>query len=525
MLKGDRCILAIDLGTSGPKIGVLSLSGEILSYYHAKTQTFYREDFGIEQDPEEWWSLIQQGIRKILNGDPSLSSRIMAISCSAQWSGTVAVDSKGQAIGSAIIWMDTRGANIISKTVGGGFEVEGYNVQKLWRWIRKTGGAPSKSGKDSLAHILFLKEKKSYVYAKTFKFLEPKDYINMKLTGVFASSYDSIALHWVTDNRDINKIAYDPQLIRMVGLDADKLPQLFKSTDLLGPVNPEIAQKLGLSPLTQVIVGSPDLHASAVGSGGVQDFVAHLSIGTSSWLTCHVPFKKTDVKNNLATLPSALPGRYFVANEQESAGICLQYLWETFAGLFQETEAKNDPSFTRLDSLARNSLPGSRRIIFTPWLNGERTPVENHSVRGGFHNLSLNNTTEDIARSVYEGVAYNSRWLLHSVERFTKRKLDPIYMIGGGANSDLWCQIHADILDRRILQVDEPQFANLRGAAWLAALALGFLTVNDIAGLVKIKKEYRAASENKELYTKSFREFLSIYRSNKKIYQRLNAFQ
>ncbi len=523
MGNGQPCILAVDLGTSGPKICVMSLKGEALAYDYQKTRIFYREDQGIEQDPREWWQAIRDGIRNILKAHPELAKQIVAISCTAQWSGTVVIDEKGEALGNAIIWMDARGEPHIKSLIGGGLQLEGYSLSKLWQWVRKTGGGPAKSGKDSLAHILFLKEKKAYVYAKAAKFLEPKDFLNLRFTGRCASSYDAIALHWVTDNRKIENIRYDRTLLKIAGVDPAKLPELLPSTSILGPILPEVAKELGLSPLVQVVVGSPDLQSAAVGSGAVDDYAAHLCIGTSSWLTCHVPFKKTAFLSNLATLPSALPGRYFVANEQESAGMCLSYLWETFAGICQDTEGST-PSFERLDALARSSVPGSRRVLFTPWLNGERTPVESHLVRGGFHNLSLQNNSGDIARSVYEGVAYNSRWLLKSVEKFVKRKLDPLYMIGGGANSDLWCQIHADVLNRKVLQVAEPRFANARGAAWIGAIALGYLRVEDISGLVKIHKTYTPAQEDQDLYENSFREFLAIYRSNKKIYQRLNTF-
>ncbi|MFN8640415.1 MAG: FGGY-family carbohydrate kinase [Candidatus Binatia bacterium] len=112
-------------------------------------------------------------------------------------------------------------------------------------------------------------------------------------------------------------------------------------------------------------------------------------------------------------------------------------------------------------------------MLFTPWLAGERSPVTDRRARGGFHNLSLATTRADLVRAVLEGVAYNNRWLHEAVERFAGRRLDPIRIIGGGALSDLWCQIHADVMDRTIERPAEPLRANLRGAALLAALALG----------------------------------------------------
>ena len=116
---------------------------------------------------------------------------------------------------------------------------------------------------------------------------------------------------------------------------------------------------------------------------------------------------------------------------------------------------------------------GSGDVVFTPWLAGERSPVDDRKARGGFHNLSLATTRAHLVRAVLEGVAYNSRWLHEAVERFVRRRLDPVRVIGGGATSDLWCQIHADVMGRTMERVAEPLRANLRGAAMFAGLGPG----------------------------------------------------
>ena len=129
-------------------------------------------------------------------------------------------------------------------------------------------------------------------------------------------------------------------------------------------------------------------------------------------------------------------------------------------------------------------------MLFTPWLNGERSPVDDHTVRGGFHNLSLATTRAQMVRAVYEGVAFNSRWLLEAVEKFAGRRLDSLAFIGGGANSDQWAQIHADVLDREIRQVADPVLANVRGAALITLMALGRITVEQIPGMVGVRRTY-----------------------------------
>src|SRR5690606_4737583 len=247
----------------------------------------------------------------LLAANPDAADRIAAIGCTSQWSGTVAVDRDGRHLMNAIIWMDSRGAPYVKKITGGLLKVEGYGLRRLYNWVRLTGGIPVRSGKDSIAHILYIKYVLPEIYQATYMFLEPKDYLNLRLTGRFAASHESITLHWLTDNRDINDIRYHDGLTRHSTLDRDKLPELGRAAGMPGLIRPGAAGELGVPDGIPVILGTPDMHSAAIGSGAVADFRPHLYIGTSSWLTCHVPYKKTDLFHNLASLPSAVPGRYF----------------------------------------------------------------------------------------------------------------------------------------------------------------------------------------------------------------------
>lgn len=524
MTSREKYILAIDLGTSGPKVALFSSQGEMLGSEFEEIKLLLFPDGGAEQSPNEWWDAIQKAAKRLLARGLAASENIVAIACTGQWSGTVAVDQNGDALGNAIIWMDSRGGPQIHQIAGGALNIQGYSPAKLIQWIRLTGGAPAIAGKDPIAHILHLKQHQPEIYRRAFKFLEPIDYIGLRLTGRFAASFDSISLHWMTDNRDINNVRYDERLIRMSNVDASKLPDLQPANSILGILQPDIARGWGLTENVQVVIGSPDIHSAAIGSGAVRDFEPHLYIGTSSWITCHVPFKKTDLTHSIAALPSAIPGRYLLTDAQECAGACLQSLRDNILFHQDEMAVNEKPAnaYKLFDQIAERTPAGSDRLIFLPWLYGERAPVDDRFVRGGFFNQSLQTTREHMIRAVFEGVAYNSRWLLGYVEGLIGKRAEAVNMVGGGAKSDIWCQIHADVMDRPIRQMKDPIEVNVRGAALLASAALGFIRYDDIAARVPVAKTYTPNPEHRKIYDELFREFTAIYASNRKIFARLN---
>jgi len=224
---------------------------------------------------------------------------------------TVAVGADGRHLGNAISWMDTRGARYAQQAAGGGVVVPtvGYNARKLREWLRVTGGIPSRTGKGpGRARSCSSSTSAPRSTPAATSFLEPMDYLNLRLTGRAVASTDTIVGHWVTDNRDLDHVGYDDELIEWVGVDRAKLPELVPTGSIIGTLTEGAATELGLGRHVQVVAGTGDTASAGIGSGAVRDFEGHLYIGTSSWLSCHVPFKKTDILSNITALPSASPG-------------------------------------------------------------------------------------------------------------------------------------------------------------------------------------------------------------------------
>lgn len=517
----DQYVLAFDLGTSSAKVALFSMSGDAIGWDSEPIPLYLLPNGGAEQDARDWWNKLVLASKRLLAQELVSRENIVAVCASTPGASTVPVDRAGKCLMRAMSWLDTRGAEYTRQVAGG--PVSGYSATKLFKWIQLTGGVPFLSGKDAFGHQLYIKQECPDVYRHTYKFLDVVDYIDWCLTGKFITTSDSVVARWVTDNRQPQHITYDDTLIRWSTIDREKFPDIVRSIDVLGPLLPQVADELGLGRDVQVVAGAFDIPAAAIGSGAVDNYAAHLYIGTSSWIATHLPYKKTDLGSSMASVPCAIPDRFLLIATQEMAGGNLTWLRDNILnpndGL---TAIAPMDFFVALNQVAENTPAGSRGVMYTPWLFGERAPVDDGWIRAGIHNLSLRNTRADMARAVMEGVALNTRWVLDPVERFCGRPMNPINMVGGGANSNLWCQIHADVLNRTIRQVKDPVLANARGAALIASVGLGYTSFDEISRQVPIQHEYEPNPANRAIYDKLFAEFVNIYKQNKKIYERLN---
>jgi xylulokinase len=521
----EPIILAVDLGTSGMKVALITVRGKVLGWEVEPLQLILTPDGGAEQSPDEWWGAFLSAAKRLIGRNQESVSLIRAVCCSTQGEGTVPVDKNGNALSNCILWMDMRGAPHLRKQLRGLINIDGADLFKVLRFVQLTGGMPNLSGKDPAGHMLFLRDTKPEIYAKTHKFLNVLDYMNLRLTGEFTASFDSIVTSWVTDNRTPHQLRFDDGLISTLGIEKEKLPNIVSCSSVIGNLKSDVASELGLSREVKVVAGSIDNTAAAIGSGAVDDFQPHLYIGTSSWVAAHVPFKKTDIGSSLASIPCAVPGKYLLTALQATAGGNLTFLRDNIIyhkdELLQEAEVPD--IFKVLDRITARVPAGANGVIYTPWIWGERAPVEDRTVRAGLYNISLHNTREDIIRAFLEGIALNTKWLLKPVEKFLGKKVDTINIVGGGAQSDVWCQIFADAMNVEIKQVVDPVYANARGAAWVAAAGLGEIKFTDIPKLVEIKKSYTPNTANRILYDERFGLFTTIYKQMKGVYKKLNS--
>lgn len=492
-------VLALDLGNGGPKVAAVDPDGSILAIAHRPVDVRIGLDGEATQDADQWWAAVGQCVREVTD---AVAGDARAIAITGQWGSTVPVDAGGIPVGPVLLWADTRARKHMRDVVGGPVSVQGFAPQKVIPWVRATGGAPTPSGADPTGHSLLLQRDMPEVYARARWLLEPVDYLGMRFTGRAAATPASMILSWLTDNRIGAQPRYLPDLIRRARRDPDRLPPLLPMGSILGPLLPEVAESMGLTAGIPVACGLPDLHAAILGSGAIDPYATHIAVSTTSWISARVPFKRTDVFHSIATVPgfdSRLP---VIADNQEIGGAALRWLREQVF----------DDDYAVLTQEAASAPAGSEGVLFAPWLNGERSPVEDKEVRGAFVGLSLRTDRATMVRAALEGVALNSRWLFDVYEKFCKRRIGSVRILGGGAQSDLWCSIYAGVLDRPVEQVDQPRDAQMVGAAQWARVCLGETTLAEAAGRVRIAARYEPVDCDRATYQQAYADYRGLYK-------------
>ena len=514
----DRYALGIDLGTGGVKVGLVRADGALIAKRTAEISTHHPNGpLSATQDPKAWWASIVDMTRSIVEEfDPK--DALVAICATGQWASTVPVDAAGDPVGECLLWMDESGASYSESIIGGKFM--GYNPLAALTFIRKTGGAPSRSGADPIGHINYIEQKLPEIAAKTSWYLEPVDFISMKLTGIAAATHASMTASWLTDNTNLDRYRYDERLVRLSRLPLAKLPRLIPVGSVIGKISEAAAKELHLDSGANVITGLPDLHTGAIGSGSIDADEVHLCLSTTAWISAPTSKKKTDIYHSIASVPGIFPGEYLIANNHETAGESLDWFRDNFFDNGSAPLAAT--SFSELDRLSSRSSPGSNGVVFTPWLAGERSPVDDKNARAAFIGLSLATTRADLTRSVLEGVALSNRWLM---EPFVKFKgggsPDKVRIIGGGANSDLWCQIHADVLKTEVHRIKDPIYANLKGAGLMALFGNGTISRSEIKAAVEIDRIFFPHRPNEELLDGYYEVFSKIYKRHKPLFRLL----
>ncbi len=509
-------VLAIDLGTSGPKVALVCLEGS-LAAAAAGSVAIQRAGAAAWQDAEAVWQSVCQAVGEVVRRAALPPEAIVAVTCDSQYFSVVPVDADARPVGDLILWMDTRGATYNHRL----YE---RHPEAFERWIEIHGMVPLPNGVDSLAHTLFVQAEQPEVYAAAHSFLEPQDYVLARLCATHAASPCSAFAQLLTDNRDPLHPRYDDDLIAMAGLDRDKLPPLVGVDAWIGTLRPSVARELGLRPDLPVLAGINDTQAASIAAATFLPGVGGLSVGTTSQVLAHVAGKRSDLDNEIISMPSPIPGRHLAMAENGLGAKTLDHFLHHIAFA---TDALADHSFATpfggVEAALAHTAGDAGRVMFLPWLNGSGSPQSSTHARGGFLNLSLDTTREHLVRAILEGVACNLRWLLPAVESFAETRFESLRFSGGGAVSDGWAQIMADVMDRPVAQLADARHANNRASALLAFRKLGMCEWEDVRRLCPVRRTYDPRPAWRERYDLLFEQFRAAFDQLLPIFRALNA--
>jgi xylulokinase len=518
-------VLTVDLGTSGPKAAVVSSDGHVVgSGQHRVTSTF-PEPGAAEQDPDEIWQATVTSCREAIAAAAAAdvpASEIRAVIVSSQYSSIVPVDAEGNHLHPMLLWMDHRGAPKRIKDLPG-FPKGADSPTTQVRWIRVHGLAPIDGG-IALTHMRWIKYARPEIYAHTAAFLEPMDYLTMRLCGRATANQCTAFMSLTIDNRTLGTTTYEPSLVEESLIDADKLPPLVSVGENLGPVLPAVAAELGLAASTAVLSGCNDTQAGAIAAGAFRGDHAGISLGTTGVIVTHRSRRKTDPFTSIFTVPGALGGCHLVSAENGVAGVGMDHFLRTIVygdDPFRTNESTVD-AYEAFNEAAALSPPGARGVMYLPWLRGSIAPKADGRMRGGFLNVGLDTDRNDMARALLEGVALNYRWLYGNVEKFVKRSFSHVVFYGGGAKSDLWSQIMADVLGVVVHQLDEPRHANSLGTGLLAFERLGIITLDDVLRIPKVRAVFEPNPANRQLYDERSELFEQAFKQTRPLFRSLN---
>lgn len=487
--------IGIDLGTSAVKLLLMNEAGQILNVVSRTYPLEFPRPGWSQQNPEDWRKAVWEGIPALLEGFDR--AQVAGIGAGGQMHGLVVLDEADRVIRPAILWNDGRTAQqvaYLNETVG---------KDRLSAWTANIAFAGFTAPK-----LLWMRENEPELFAEIKKIMLPKDYINYLLTGVHSTDYSDAS---GTLLLDVAKRRWSEEMLELCGLRAEQMPRLFESYETVGTLLPEAARALGLPESVRVAAGAGDNAAAAVGTGTVGEGGCNLSLGTSGTIFISSDRFRVDENNALHAFAHA-DGGYHLMGCMLSAASCNKWLMED---IFRTEDYAAEQAAVSREKLGRNP------VFFLPYLMGERSPINDTNARGMWIGMTMDTRREDLTQAVLEGVAFAIRDSLE-VAGSLGISIGKSRICGGGAKSDLWLHILANVLNVELERVASEQGPGL-GGAMLAMVACGaFASVADACrALVRVSGTVRPDPELAARYAARYRQFRQIYPACKDLFPRL----
>ena len=499
-MRNLKYLLGIDLGTSGTKTVLFEETGRAVASETIEYPLYQPKNGWAEQEPEDWWNAARDTVKAVIAKSGVKPENVKGVGISGQMHGLVLLDREGRVLRRSILWCDGRTqeeCDEITQTIG---------KERLIELSANPALTGFTAGK-----ILWVRKHEPEVYEKAAHILLPKDYIRYKLTGEYATEVsDASGMQLM----DVAKRTWSDEILEGLGIEKRLLGKMYESQDVTGEVHQEAAALTGLAAGTIVVGGAGDNPAAAIGTGIVSQGKAFTTIGTSAVVYAVSDRMALDPKGRVHTLCASVPGKWTVMSCTQAAGLSLQWLRNHVCTpeMAEAAEKGVDPYEIMTAEAARVPI-GSEKLIYLPYLMGERSPHPDPDCRGVFFGLSAMHERPHLIRSVMEGISF-SQWECVEVFREMGVPIEDMMICGGGGRSPFWRQMLADMYGCSVSTVQSDQGGAL-GAAILAGVGAGIYSDLETAcdALVRKKDSSEPNMAANGAYVKYFTLYKELYRT------------
>lgn len=497
-----KYLIGVDVGTSATKTVLFDEDGAVAASASREYPLYQPENGWAEQRPEDWRDAVLATLKEVTEQSGVPAGDIKGIGISGQMHGLVMLDGKGEVIRPSIIWCDQRT----------GREVEDMlEIMPRERWIEITANPPLTGW--TAAKILWVRKHEPENYSRCRHILLPKDYIRYVLTGEFATEVsDASGMQLL----DVPGRCWSKDVLKALDIDESMLGKVYESCQVTGTLLEQVAGQTGLTVDVKVVGGAGDNAAAAVGTGIVKDGTAFTTIGTSGVVFAHTSKVSIDPKGRVHTCCCAVPGAWHIMGVTQGAGLSLKWFKDQFCQDYvAQAQAGGCDVYDLINKDVAEIGPGSSRLVYLPYLMGERTPHLDPDCRGVFFGLSAIHTRKHLLRAVMEGVSYS---LCDCNEILKEMGVEVTQMMacGGGGKSPVWRQMLADLYNCTVKTVEMDEGPAL-GAAILAGVGCGIYPDVETAcsRIIREKSSTEPVKEEAEVYAGYHRIYQNLYRSLK----------
>jgi len=487
--------MGIDIGTQSTRAALLDLDGRVIASASTPQEMHTPRPGWAEQDPQVWWDNAAANVKRTIDRAEVSPQQILGVGVSGQMHGTVPIHAKGELLSHGVqLWCDKRSAELVDEFKSRPEAANAYRIAAsppVANWFG--------------FKIKWLQVHEPGIYQQTWKFMLPKDFINFKLTGAVATDYSEASGSFLMDAKTRT---WSEKLVDQVGIDAAKLPELHAASDVIGRVTSEAAALTGLAEGTPVVAGGGDMLCMLLAAGITRPGRASDVTGTASIMSVFTQAPVFDER--LMNLHHVMPG-WIPFGIIDSGGGSLKWFKDSFCQAeIAEAERIGGEVYDILNALAEDVEPGAEGLLYFPYLMGERT-LGTPYARGVLFGMTPRTEKGAVVRAIMEGVTFELRRTLEIVEG-AGHEVHAIYHSGGGAYSDLWSQIKADIYQKKVVTFESSE-GGILGSAILAGVGASVYEdpASGVEHCLRVDKEFAPRARWRDRYNAAYELFKEVH--------------